>query len=181
MSQSFDPHATTILAVRRKGAIALGGDGPGDAGQYGHEGQCPQGAAVSPTARWWRICRRHGGLRSRCSKRFEGKLEKFGNLTRAAIETGPRTGVRTGTCAGSRRLAAGRRSDSLFVISGNGDVIEPEHELAAIVRGPYAQAAALACCRTRKLARARSSRRRQYRRRHLHLHPIASGHRELGA
>jgi ATP-dependent HslUV protease subunit HslV len=77
-------------------------------------------------------------------ERFEGKLEKFGNLTRAAIE-----------------LAKDWRSDrylrrlealllvgdptALLVISGNGDVIEPEHPLVAIGSGgPFAQAAAQA-------------------------------------
>jgi ATP-dependent HslUV protease subunit HslV len=77
-------------------------------------------------------------------ERFEGKLTKFGNLTRAAIE-----------------LAKDWRSDrylrrlealllvgdpgNLYVISGNGDVIEPELPLAAIGSGgPYAQAAARA-------------------------------------
>jgi ATP-dependent HslUV protease subunit HslV len=77
-------------------------------------------------------------------ERFEGKLDKFGNLTRAAIE-----------------LAKDWRSDrylrrlealllvgdpqKLFVISGNGDVIEPEYDLVAIGSGgPFAQAAARA-------------------------------------
>ncbi len=85
-------------------------------------------------------------------ERFEGKLEKFGNLTRAAIE-----------------LAKDWRSDrslrrleallcvadpaSTFVISGNGDVIEPEHELIAIGSGgPYAQAAALALLQATELS-----------------------------
>src|SRR4029078_11929556 len=75
-------------------------------------------------------------------ERFEGKLEKFGNLTRAAIELGK-------DWRGDRYL---RRLEALllvgdtqklFVISGNGDVIEPEHDLVAIGSGgPYAQAAA---------------------------------------
>ena len=77
-------------------------------------------------------------------ERFEGKLEKYGNLTRAAIE-----------------LAKDWRSDrylrrlealllvgdpeKLFVISGNGDVIEPDHDVAAIGSGgQYALAAARA-------------------------------------
>jgi ATP-dependent HslUV protease subunit HslV len=77
-------------------------------------------------------------------ERFEGKLQKFGNLTRAAIE-----------------LAKDWRSDrylrrlealllvgdpnSLYVVSGNGDVIEPDLPLAAIGSGgPYAQSAARA-------------------------------------
>ena len=77
-------------------------------------------------------------------ERFEGKLEKYGNLTRAAIE-----------------LAKDWRSDrylrrlealllvgdpeKLFVISGNGDVIEPDYDVAAIGSGgQYALAAARA-------------------------------------
>ena len=77
-------------------------------------------------------------------ERFEGKLEKFGNLTRAAIELAK-------DWRGDRYL---RRlealllvgdPDKLFVISGNGDVIEPEHDLVAIGSGgPFAQAAARA-------------------------------------
>ena len=77
-------------------------------------------------------------------ERFEGKLEKFGNLTRAAIELAK-------DWRGDRYL---RRLEALllvgdtknlFVISGNGDVIEPEHDLVAIGSGgAYAQAAARA-------------------------------------
>jgi ATP-dependent HslUV protease subunit HslV len=75
---------------------------------------------------------------------FEGKLERFGNLTRAAIELAK--DWRT-----DRRL---RRLEALLcvadvevslIISGNGDVIEPEDDLMAIGSGgPFAQAAARA-------------------------------------
>ena len=84
-------------------------------------------------------------------ERFEGKLEKYGNLTRAAIE-----------------LAKDWRSDrylrrlealllvgdpeKLFVISGNGDVIEPDHDVAAIGSGgQYALAAARALLESSEL------------------------------
>jgi ATP-dependent HslUV protease subunit HslV len=150
MSQSFDPHSTTILAVRRNGTIALGGDG-----------QVTLGATVMKSnARKVRrladgkvVAGFAGGTADAFTlfERFEGKLEKFGNLTRAAIE-----------------LAKDWRSDrylrrlealllvgdpeSLFVISGNGDVIEPEYPLAAIGSGgPYAQAAALALLQNSEL------------------------------
>ena len=75
---------------------------------------------------------------------FEAKLEQYGNLTRAAIELAKdwRTDRRL------RRLEAllcVADAESSFIISGNGDVIEPEHDLMAIGSGgPYAQAAALA-------------------------------------
>jgi len=75
---------------------------------------------------------------------FESKLEQYGNLTRAAIELAKdwRTDRRL------RRLEAllcVADTESSFIISGNGDVIEPEHDLMAIGSGgPFAQAAALA-------------------------------------
>jgi ATP-dependent HslUV protease subunit HslV len=82
---------------------------------------------------------------------FESKLEQYGNLTRAAIELAKdwRTDRRL------RRLEAllcVADTDSSFVISGNGDVIEPEHDLMAIGSGgPFAQAAALALLRNSDL------------------------------
>ena len=75
---------------------------------------------------------------------FETKLEQYGNLTRAAIELAKdwRTDRRL------RRLEAllcVADKDNSFIISGNGDVIEPENSLMAIGSGgPYAQAAAQA-------------------------------------
>jgi len=75
---------------------------------------------------------------------FETKLEQYGKLTRAAIELAKdwRTDRRL------RRLEAllcVADTESSFVITGNGDVIEPEHDLMAIGSGgPYAQAAAMA-------------------------------------
>ena len=85
-------------------------------------------------------------------ERFGGKLEKFGNLTRAAIELAK-------DWRGDRYL---RRLEALllvgdtknlFVISGNGDVIEPEHDLVAIGSGgSYAQAAARALSENTELS-----------------------------
>ncbi len=151
MTQGFDPHSTTILAVRRNGAIALGGDGQVTLGNTVMKANARKvrrlsnGKVVAGFA---------GGTADAFTlfERFEGKLEKFGNLTRAAIE-----------------LAKDWRSDrylrrlealllvgdphSLFVISGNGDVIEPEYDLAAIGSGgPYAQAAARALVESTELA-----------------------------
>ncbi len=80
-------------------------------------------------------------------ERFEGKLQQFGNLTRAAIELAK-------DWRSDRSL---RRLEALlcvadathsFVISGNGDVIEPENDLMAVGSGgAFAQAAALALLR----------------------------------
>jgi len=85
-------------------------------------------------------------------ERFEGKLEKFGNLTRAAIELAKDWR----SDRSLRRLEAllcVADADSTYVISGNGDVIEPEHALIAIGSGgAYAQAAALAFLQSTELS-----------------------------
>ena len=134
---------TTILSVRRNGVVAIGGDGQvtlGDTVMKGnarkvrhlHDGRVLAGFA--------------GGTADAFTlfERFEGKLQQYGNLTRAAIELAKdwRTDRRL------RRLEAllvVADRDSSFIISGNGDVIEPENDLMAIGSGgPYAQAAGLA-------------------------------------
>jgi len=141
--QGFNPHGTTILGVRRNGAIALGGDGQVTLGNSVMKGNARK---VRRLANDKVLAGFAGGTADAFTlfERFEGKLEKYGNLTRAAIE-----------------LAKDWRSDrylrrlealllvgdpeKLFVISGNGDVIEPEHDLVAIGSGgPFAQAAARA-------------------------------------
>jgi len=85
-------------------------------------------------------------------ERFEGKLEKFGNLTRAAIELAKDWR----SDRSLRRLEAllcVADNASSYVISGNGDVIEPEHDLIAIGSGGgYAQAAAQALMQTTDLS-----------------------------
>jgi ATP-dependent HslUV protease subunit HslV len=76
---------------------------------------------------------------------FEAKLDKYGaNLTRAAVEMAKdwRTDRRLGRL--EAMLAVADKDNSLL-ISGNGDVLEPEHGLIAIGSGgPYAQSAAKA-------------------------------------
>ena len=82
---------------------------------------------------------------------FESKMEQYGKLTRAAIELAKewRTDRRL------RRLEAllcVADAESSFIVSGNGDVIEPENDLMAIGSGgPYAQAAALALMQNTEL------------------------------
>jgi ATP-dependent HslUV protease subunit HslV len=151
MNQSFDPHSTTILAVRRNGTIALGGDG-----------QVTLGATVMKSnARKVRrlaggkvVAGFAGGTADAFTlfERFEGKLEKFGNLTRAAIELAKDWRSDRYLRRLEALLLVGD-PDSLFVVSGNGDVIEPEHPLAAIGSGgPYAQASALALLQNSELS-----------------------------
>jgi ATP-dependent HslUV protease subunit HslV len=77
-------------------------------------------------------------------ERFEGKLEKYGNLTRAAIELAKDWRADRAL----RRLEAllcVADAQSSFMVSGNGDVIEPEESIMAIGSGgPFALAAARA-------------------------------------
>jgi ATP-dependent HslUV protease subunit HslV len=136
-------YGTTILAVRRGGRVAVGGDGQVTLGQSVMKGNARKvrrlygGKVLAGFA---------GGTADAFTlfERFEAKLEQYGNLTRAAIELAK-------DWRSDRSL---RRLEALlcvadlensYVISGNGDVIEPEHDLIAIGSGgSYAQAAALA-------------------------------------
>jgi ATP-dependent HslUV protease, peptidase subunit HslV len=134
---------TTILSVRRNGLVAVGGDGQVSMGNTIMKGNARKvrrlydGKVLAGFA---------GGTADAFTlfERFEAKLQQHGNLTRAAIELAK--DWRTDRML--RRLEAllcvADREKS-FVISGNGDVIEPENDLMAIGSGgPYAQAAARA-------------------------------------
>jgi ATP-dependent HslUV protease subunit HslV len=151
MSQSFDPHSTTILAVRRNGSIALGGDGQVTLGSTVMKSNARK---VRLLAGGKVLAGFAGGTADAFTlfERFEGKLEKFGNLTRAAIELAKDWRSDRYLRRLEALLLVGN-PESLFVISGNGDVIEPEHPLAAIGSGgPYAQAAALALLQNSELS-----------------------------
>jgi ATP-dependent HslUV protease subunit HslV len=149
-SSGFNPHSTTILAVRKNGAVAMGGDGQVTLGNTVMKGNARK---VRRLYNDKVLAGFAGGTADAFTlfERFEGKLEKFGNLTRAAIDLAK-------DWRGDRYL---RRLEALllvgdttklFVISGNGDVIEPENDLVAIGSGgPYAQSAALALAQNTEL------------------------------
>jgi ATP-dependent HslUV protease subunit HslV len=134
---------TTIVSVRRNGKVAIAGDGQVSLGDTVMKGNARK---VRPLAGGRVIAGFAGGTADAFTlfELFEAKLEQYGNLTRAAIELAKdwRTDRRL------RRLEAllcVADKDSSFVISGNGDVIEPENDMMAIGSGgPYAQAAAQA-------------------------------------
>lgn len=144
MSELAAFHATTILAVRRNGKTAIGGDG-----------QVTVGATVmKQNARKVRkmynnqILAGFAGATADAFtlfEKFEAKLEQYrGNLTRAAVELAKdwRTDRVLRRLEALMIVADAERS---FILSGNGDVIEPEHGVAAIGSGgPYALAAARA-------------------------------------
>ncbi len=140
-------HGTTILCVRRDGQVALGGDGQVTLGQ----------TAVKHNAKKIRkmyqgkICLGFAGSTADAMTlfdKFEGKLDEFqGNLERAAVELAKEW--RTDRVL--RRLEAlltVASKDTMLIISGSGDIIEPDDDVIAIGSGgPYAQAAAQALCK----------------------------------
>jgi ATP-dependent HslUV protease subunit HslV len=144
MSNSrFDPHGTTILSVRRAGAVAMGGDGQVTMGNTVVKGNARKVRRLSGDKV---LAGFAGGTADAFTlfERFEGKLEKYGNLTRAAIELAKdwRTD-RALRRLEALLLVADRQSS--FIISGNGDVIEPEDAMMAVGSGgPFALAAARA-------------------------------------
>lgn len=149
MRESF--HATTIVSVRRGSELVLAGDGQVTLGH----------TVVKANAR---KVRRLGGGRVLAGfagatadaftlfELFEAKLEKHGQLLRAAVELAKdwRTDRRLGRL--EAMLAVADRDNSL-IVSGNGDVLEPEDGLIAIGSGgPYALAAARALLKHTELA-----------------------------
>ena len=139
----FDPHGTTILGVRRNGVIALGGDGQVTLGNTVMKGNARK---VRRLADDKVIAGFAGGTADAFTlfERFEGKLEKYGNLTRAAIELAKDWRSDRYLRRLEALLLVGDPS-KLLVISGNGDVIEPEYDAAAIGSGgAFALAAARA-------------------------------------
>ena len=137
-------HGTTILSVRRDGQVALGGDG-----------QVTLGAViVKATARKVRRLYQNRILAGFAGstadaftlfERFEGKLEKHhGNLQRAAVELAKDWRSDRVLRRLEAMLAVADATTSL-IITGQGDVLEPEFGIIAIGSGgAYAQAAARA-------------------------------------
>lgn len=137
-------HGTTILSVRRDGAVALGGDGQVTLGNV----------VIKATAR--KVRRLYGdrvlaGFAGATAdaftlfERFEAKLEKHqGQLQRAAVELAKDWRSDRVLRRLEAMLAVADAGTSL-VITGSGDVLEPEQGIVAIGSGgAYAQAAARA-------------------------------------
>ena len=134
---------TTIVSVRRNGKVAMAGDGQVSMGNTIMKGNARK---VRRLAGGKVIAGFAGGTADAFTlfELFEAKLEQYGNLTRAAIELAKdwRTDRRLRRLEALLCVADG---DASLIISGNGDVIEPEDDLMAIGSGgAYAQAAAKA-------------------------------------
>ncbi|HTQ73931.1 MAG TPA: ATP-dependent protease subunit HslV [Burkholderiales bacterium] len=137
-------HGTTIVSARRDGKVALGGDGQVTLGNI----------VVKASARKVRrlyhdriLAGFAGGTADAFTlfERFESKLDKHqGNLLRSAVELAKDWRTDRVLRRLEAMLAVADRESSL-IITGMGDVIEPESGLVAIGSGgPYAQAAARA-------------------------------------
>jgi ATP-dependent HslUV protease subunit HslV len=137
-------HATTILAIAHNGQVAIGGDGQATMGNYVaksnvrkirklQDGKVLAGFAGSTADAFTLI------------ERFEEKLNAYGgNMKRAAIELAKDWRMDRYL----RKLEAMLitvNKDEILILSGTGDVLEPDHNVAAIGSGAmYAQSAALA-------------------------------------
>jgi ATP-dependent HslUV protease subunit HslV len=137
-------HGTTILSVRRDGKVALGGDGQVTLGNV----VIKAGARKVRRLYHDRILAGFAGGTADAFtlfERFEAKLEKHqGNLLRSAVELAKDWRTDRILRRLEAMLAVADRETSL-VITGMGDVLEPEQGLIAIGSGgPYAQAAARA-------------------------------------
>src|ERR1700740_1216572 len=125
----FDLHGTTILGVRRKHSIALGGDGQVTLGNTVMKGNARK---VRRLANDKGLAGFAGGTADSFTlfERFEGKLDKYGNITRAAIELAKDWRSDRYLRRLEALLLVGD-PDKIFIVSGNGDVIEPDHDVAA--------------------------------------------------
>ena len=135
---------TTILSVRRGDKVVIGGDGQVSLGNTVMKGNARK---VRRLYHDKVIAGFAGGTADAFTlfERFEGQLEKYsGNLTRAAVELAKEWRTDRVLRRLEALLAVADASSSL-IISGNGDVIEPEQSLMAIGSGgPFAQSAARA-------------------------------------
>ena len=145
-------HGTTILSVRRGERVAMGGDGQVTLGNI----------VVKASARKVRRLYQNRVLAGFAGAtadaftlfdRYEGKLEKHqGNTLKAAVELAKDWRTDRILRRLEAMLAIADRATSL-IITGNGDVLEPEHGLLAIGSGGgYAQAAALALLHNTEMA-----------------------------
>lgn len=141
---NFQPHSTTIIAVRRNGKVALAGDGQVTLGDT----VIKHGARKIRRLYNEKILSGFAGSSAdsfALFSRFEAKLEQFhGNLGRAAVELAK--DWRTDRALRHLEAVMIVADDkTTFLIAGNGDLIEPDDGIVAIGSGgAYALAAARA-------------------------------------
>jgi len=143
--------STTILAVRRDGRLAIAGDGQVTLGQT----VVKRGARKVRKISAGRVLAGFAGSAAdgiSLLEKFEAKFAEFKDLRRAAVELA-KDWRQDRVLRRLEALMIVGNSDHLFVLSGTGDVIEPDEGVAAIGSGgPYAQAAAAALMRNTALS-----------------------------
>ncbi len=137
-------HGTTIVCVKKDGQVALGGDGQVTLGNTTVKHNAKKIRRIYDD----KVCVGFAGSTADAITlfdKFETKLQEYrGNLKRAAVELGK--DWRTDKIL--RRLEALLAvcdNENMFIISGSGDILEPDDDIIAIGSGgPFAQAAAKA-------------------------------------
>jgi ATP-dependent HslUV protease subunit HslV len=147
-----DFKVTTIVSVRRGDRVVIGGDGQVTLGNTVMKGNARKVRRLYHD----QVIAGFAGATADAFtlfEHFEGKLEKHrGNLTRAAVEMAKDWRTDRALRRLEALLAIADSKVSL-IISGTGDVIEPEHNLIAIGSGgPYAQSAARALLENTELS-----------------------------
>ena len=160
MSKNFPPiHGTTVLCVRRDNKVVIAADGQVTMGEH----------VMKHTARKTRrlfnekiLAGFAGSTADALSlfERFEGKLQEHqGNLAKSAVELA-KEWRKDRALRHLEALLVVADTKSTFLVSGNGDVIEPDDGICAIGSGgPFALAAARALAKHTKLS-AKESRRK---------------------
>ncbi|GGW52054.1 ATP-dependent protease subunit HslV [Alishewanella tabrizica] len=143
---------TTIVSVRRNGHVAMGGDGQVSLGNTVMKGNARKVRRLYHNKV---LAGFAGGTADAFTlfERFEAKLEMHqGHLMRAAVELAK--DWRTDRMLRKlEALLAVADANSSLIITGNGDVIQPEHDLIAIGSGgPFAQSAATALLQNTELS-----------------------------
>ena len=144
-------HGTTIVSVRRGDQVCIGGDGQVTIGNTVMKGNARK---VRRLYHNQVLAGFAGGTADAFTlfERFDAKLEKHqGNLTKAAVELAK--DWRQDRILGRlEAILAVADTETSLIITGNGDVMEPENGIIAVGSGgPFAQAAALTLLRNTKL------------------------------
>lgn len=147
-------HGTTILAVNNDSGTTMAGDGQVT---FGQNTAIKHGAKKVRRIYKDKVLAGFAGATADAFtlfERFEGKLEEFnGNLLRAAVEMA-KDWRKDKYLRRLEAMLIVADADQIFILSGNGDVIEPDDGLAGIGSGgPYALAAARALARHTELDR----------------------------
>ena len=142
--------STTIVAVRRNGKLAIAGDGQVTLDKT----IVKHGARKVRKIAGGKVLAGFAGSAAdgiSLLEKFEAKFNEFKDITRASVELAKEWRQDRALRRLEALLIVGTR-DHLFVLSGTGDVIEPDEGIAAIGSGgPYAQAAAAALLRNTEL------------------------------